>query len=286
MLICVSFAVSQKCPVFSCSKNLTSSCELSKFNGTHSNVVVGKQCEKSYCIKNGDKELSYGHVEYFRNQNSDLSLVNLTCGNYTQTTTQELRWAGESCVTSSDCYSEEGFPVLGKCVNNTCSGVAKNSNCNKTKECVVGNWCKSVNETQNLCTAQTEIGKGCSKSEECVNNAFCNKGVCTKLYSVKIGSEVTVHADDVNDYEKKACATGYVVPLTNGTKYCMYVKYDRNATETSPFMKCTVDEVCKYKASGVDKVEPFSYVPENNKCQCGYNANGDAFCPRYSEGGK
>lgn len=280
MLICISLTLADDpkttCPKFTCSKTLaTGVCESSKYDATKlfSTVEVGNACTApAHCIQNKDKQEPFNHNDLYFRSKADLALA---CGNYTVTETPASRWPGESCEKDTECYSVAG---TAKCENKKCTGVAKDGECTGTSQCLVGHWCKVV-DTKGTCVPQLEIGAVCKKTEECVNNGICNAGKCIKMQSLPLGSKIEV---DSGDYNGWACENG--IPVNHeGSDWCMKVLYDRPETEKSEFQACTnVNEACAYKATGVKDL-----VVKDLKaglCQCGYNADGKSYCPRFHDG--
>ena len=101
-----------------------------------------------------------------------LSFVNLICANYTCICTTKQYWTGskctnyllfsQSCTASSQCNPWDsnmycGTPILGVSGQMTC-------------RCNSGYF---FDEYTGICKAQVAPNKNCTKSYECINNAFC-----------------------------------------------------------------------------------------------------------------
>lgn len=261
-----------KCPKYSCNSTKADFCESSVYDTTNlfSQVVVGKACEKqSFCIQKENKDQVLDkHNDLYLNSKDN---INLSCGTYTTQPGKNNRWPGESCTEQSDCYLQSS-----KCENNKCTGIAKDGKCSESSECLVGHFCSA----DKVCTEQLGIEQECKSTEQCINSAICNFGKCTKYYSVKVGEKVKATEDD-NDF--KLCELAWAV-ASEGSVYCMKIKYDRPETDSSEFKKCNLGDDCKYQAIGVENVAPIGLTL--GKCQCGYNAEGNSYCKRYHDGSK
>ena len=86
------------------------------------------------------------------------------------------RYPGEFCNENSDC-------IYGYCTSkNVCYAKAKGLSCTQSFQCNPGYSCVS-----SVCTAQIAIGYSCQRTEDCVNNAYCEYSICLGMFYLPIG---------------------------------------------------------------------------------------------------
>lgn len=174
----------------------------------------------------------------------------------------EVRFPGEDCEKNSDCFAD--FGKNGTCTDKKCAGVEVGKSCNKTVECLVGNFCSS----NGTCTAQLSVGGKCSSIYECANNLACYKGSCVEFGSVKSGEELTNNTiGDFFDDERKflLCEFGQNNE-TACTQKLYHADVEKNANSDG-YIKCNKGDKCLYSNGIVEY------------CGCGYNADGQGYCP-------
>jgi hypothetical protein len=99
-------------------------------------------------------------------------------------------------------------------------------------------------------------------------------GKCALLGSLKSGAEVsknTVGSFSSDSNRELACES---TNLNNGNQtICVDIKYDNTTAskqDTNGYVPCNWNEDCLY-TDGIDKF--------SKKCGCGYNAEGQGYCP-------
>ncbi len=102
---------------------------------------------------------------------------------------------GEHCNLALQPHINGGCQIGLVCnANNICVGpAATGGNCNTTNSnyvCENGNWCHCNHALFGdacYCTAEAQDGAPCTYDYQCRGRSGCNRGVCTKLYSVEKG---------------------------------------------------------------------------------------------------
>jgi hypothetical protein len=177
------------------------------------------------------------------------------------------RFPGEECADDKDCFPTPGDEKTGKCVKETkkCFGYDAKAPCKFTTQCIVGNYCAIAKGQQDgVCTPQKKSGETCEVSEECTNAILCDKGTCNlKPYSLPDGADPNV----VDRFAAYKCAFGQT---QDGM--CVSLRHvDKTDPTIDNLIKCELGDKCKYTL-GKGQVE--------DTCQCGYNAEGQGYCPR------
>jgi hypothetical protein len=236
----------------------------SKYNTAdlYSNVVIGAKCENKneFCIIDEAKVThAFGLNDFFAHEKVDHTF---SCGTDTTKPVVQLSYPGEACNADTDCFKSTSFDP--KCTDKKCIGKKAGEECKDSTDCLIGNYCKTSNEAS-VCAAQVEVGKECKTSYDCVNNAVCNKNVCIAMYSLKIGEKFE---NTETIFDRHFCELS-----ENFEKTCVKKVY---ADSTDKFKTCKLGDKCKY-----------NYVWDKNTqdagsldCECGYNAEGQGYCPR------
>jgi hypothetical protein len=258
---------SYKCPVFSCDKK-GSNClhSLNPFNDDGSSITVA--LTKGVC--NTTQSCSAGPLGM--NTIYDKSEVNGTCVSNSIIIPKVLRYPGETCNKDSDICFNDAVAGNSTCVNNICQGKALGESCTSTENCVVGSYCNiAANST---CAKQLSEGTNCTDTFDCQNNLFCYMEKCRLLGSLKTGEEVsknTVGSFNTDSNKELACES---TNLNVGNQtICVEIKYENTTAskqDTNGYVPCNWNEDCQY-TDGIDKF--------SKKCGCGYNAEGQGYCP-------
>lgn len=154
--------------------------------------------------------------------------------------------AGESCCVDADCFS-------GSCSSKTCSPVGEGEACESYDQCDVNYYCSN-----SKCTAAKDDGESCGDDdEECKAGSACNKGSCTKLYSLD---------DGASSDSDKFCKSGWETE-----DKCLSVTSVSvgDAQLESPF-KCTIGETCKFTFS--------DETTDEKKCSCAGSSGTEGYC--------
>lgn len=230
-----------QCPRFECTKTQAYCINV---------TTVGNQTESNrsvYLSRCEDDKQNCPHIGNFW-KNDGIT----KCKDIPVVETSE-RYPGEPCDEDIDCYGE------AKCVDSKCNGKKFNETCFRDLDCVAGLYCHTEEGKDSVCLKQVPLKGQCTREYQCGNNAFCHNSTCVEYYSLEVGTVV----DQLLDLDM-ACKYGY---LKDG-KTCAERKYKGEVTDG--VVKCNYGDVCEYDVDG---------QTVNMTCQCGYNANGQGYCP-------
>ena len=257
----------QKCPKYSCDSSLPV-CLIGKnpFNERGDGIEISLNSEicsvnESCVLSSNTNSITQKDILQIMSKEQIVG----TCSIYSYW--PSVRYPGEDCNINSDCISDF------ECLNGKCSGFSEGENCTHTQECKVGFYC---NKDLMKCTSQKNEGEICVEGWDCQNYLGCYKGRCRKLGIIKpgvINNEITSPFPG-NDRRDLLCTTG---DLDRELGYCVETKYNeewmRNKGKTEDekgFIKCEYKEKCFYD-NGKNIIE--------KECGCGYNSNGQGYCP-------
>jgi hypothetical protein len=244
VLALITLAAAQECPKFTCDTKNTE-CVKNVMDGANKTVQLTKCTEenKPFC---------------FADVNSIFTKDTYTATCIPKITQVPPRYPGEPCDDKTTCI--RSGETKGVCKDSKCEGLAVDTACTSTDDCLVGNYCKGA-EGAKKCAAQEIVGNACVSTNDCVNTAVCLDSKCVAVGSIKIGEAVpTGGANDRN----AACETRIVSADT-----CVTLKNDKTGTDN--LVECKMSEDCTYTPSKGDK--------QTKKCQCGFNADGKGYCP-------
>jgi hypothetical protein len=189
------------------------------------------------------------------------------CKNYTKPS-GALRYPGEACSSDIDCWrpATGNDTLLGTCQSGKCGGYKLGENCTETAECLKGNYCSDKGQ----CATQKREKENCTKTTECKNNLLCYQGKCQSVwYSLNVGTNVTGQGDyPANYYCKFGIAKDGVCESYNTTD---------TVDSKSGLVICSLDRKCNYTT--------FTSGAFSLDCECGYNSDGNSYCPKgHSQG--
>ena len=234
---------SDKCVTFSCKENSKYCAESS---GKDLKAILSPICKlnKEYCSLGDDPNIIFYNKKPLKAK----------CENYI-IKKNIIRYPGEDCEENTDCSSN-------KCENKICSGIKLNNKCNSTDQCLKGLFCSSKT---NRCEYQRNIFESCDNSFDCQNNLLCYNGLCQDvLYKFDIGTKIKDDSVSAEFY----CKYGFAI---NGI--CAKNKYLDQSKIEDKFIKCNSNSDCKYR------IYPENLGIIEKNCECGYNSNGDSYCP-------
>jgi len=140
----------------------------------------------------------------------------------------------------------------------------ENQNCSTTTDCVVGTFCNGI-----WCEKQQAEKGFCVDDDSCKNNMLCLNNTCITAYSQKNGTYIGA-------YNPRVCE--FSMATQDAPHGCNSRNYLTNATVTSGFVACNLGDDCVY--TDYLKNEYNETLPyDTDKCQCGFNADGKAYCP-------
>ena len=265
-----TFSIEQQCPKFSCDSK-KENCLLGinplQEKGNNISVILNPySCsEKEYCTIPEENKIINTSLIMSKEK------VEGQCKIY-QGKKGIKRYPGESCNINSDCRV-----VNSTCKNGKCTGVGEGGTCERTEQCVVGLFC---DKEEKKCVAQKEEGEKCKEGWDCKNYLGCFKFRCIKFGTLKKGIKITNETAYFpgNDIRNYLCETGELNE-DNGVpgNYCVSYNYDskwlnetKKKDDKNGYITCNFGEECVYN-SGRNKITKY--------CGCGYNSNGQGYCP-------
>lgn len=239
-----------KCAVYKCEDNL-SNCAVSKFTEPNSiSVTLSDICKSPKICKVGNPNNEF-YVKKDRN---------FECQEPTK-----KRYPGEDCDSDNDCI----YPLNNQnetfhhCINKKCSGIEKGKDCEKNEECVSGTYCDA---TSKKCTPQKPKEGECKSNYECRNYLLCYQNKCKDvMFSLENGESVK----DLEDPEK------FCKSETVYQNQCVEIKGNNNKEDE--FVECQFGTNCTYN------LIPSSLGSIQKQCECGFNAEGKGYCPKFHD---
>lgn len=254
------------CPAYSCQKNgdyCASSMNPNNWDSTGIQIQLGNVCNSTQSC-NLPQESDIYNKETVQNK----------CVN---NGANKQKFPGESCGNNDDCINQN-------CTNSVCQHVENNGKCSQdltdlTEQCGVGAYCNK----NNTCVDLVERDGKCSHTFDCQNNFVCYNGTCSMEYGkVKDGEFInkTLLDDNFGNYYKYLCES---FMFDDTTSKCFTTKYNNETMNVNAdgFVQCNrtaAKNECQYQSS-LNK--SFSMG-----CQCGFNADGNAYCPIDYDHGK
>ena len=249
-----------KCAIYKC-ENISNEGFCSKSNYKNAfdiSVTLYDICsENIFCKIGGDPN------EVFYNGTN----VNSKC--YSNELT--LRYPGEQCTIDSECVYPLNNPSsqFHKCENGRCTGMEYDGICEDNSWCLAGYFCDKFS---GKCKEQKSKGEKCSETKECQNHLICLESQCDKnLFSLDNGQKVPQYENI--EIQKKFCKSGEVMDNT-----CVSYNDIDKTLDNDNYLKCSFGTVCKYKVVGLSENKEIGI-----KCPCGYNSEGQGYCPHFHD---
>lgn len=189
------------------------------------------------------------------------------------------RFPGESCLNDADCKNSN-------CTSDkVCQHVALGGVCSSadpidfTKQCGVGAYCNATN----FCVEQIKRDQACVNTFDCQNNLVCFNKTCSMEYG-SVKDNTTIDTDlisaDFGENLGYLCETGF---FDSNAKRCYSYSYANETSMTADedgFVQCDVQDgkECSYATSIGTTLK--------KNCDCGFNANGQGYCPIDRNGNK
>lgn len=178
---------------------------------------------------------------------------------------------GEFCSKDQNC-------IVGQCDNGKCPGGDNGSPCKSSIDCTTGYYCKLSNDAKAIsqCTKLLPMNSACSSTEECQNDLLCVNSKCLQTNSFNIDDTI-----NISEFDKKyelsnyLCKSGFT-SLEN--KKCLDITYVQNDQPTNDLVVCDTLNENACIAFLKDKGGKLNYF-KTNKCICGMNETGIAYCP-------
>jgi len=264
-----------QCPKYSCNltaikDNTTCLKTVNPFNEFGTDAVVYL---KTGVCKNG-QVCNVGANQLYQNWTSSVGCVSID----KKPDEKKTVYPGEACKTQYDCYNsnytdrktKEAMQhrwETGFCIDGICSGQKEGGYCNITQECWVGTFCNGLR-----CEKQQPERGFCIDSTYCLNNLLCLNNTCAQMYSQKNG---TFLSKDFND--KNLCEMGATDPDTNQCAQLRYLPAFNTTPDAEGFVKCNLGDKCNYTTGFYDENGKLKKFTQD--CGCGYNAEGQGYCP-------
>lgn len=251
----------QKCPKYSCNSSLPI-CLLGNNPFTESGDNIQITLNSEICSINENCILLESNIKQDFLQIMSKERIIGTCSINSNWT--GFRYPGEHCNIDSDC-------INNKCKNERCFGFDEGDNCTQTYECSVGLFC---NKDIMKCSKQKQEGGTCKEGWDCQNYLGCYRGRCYKLGILKPGVSNNMKTSPGNNRIDLLCTTGemdWVLGYCVETKYNeIWIKNFNKKVDNNGFIACDYNEDCHYD----NGKRTFT-----KKCGCGYNKDGQGYCP-------
>ena len=253
------------CAKYTC-KSREANCVASHFtknNETMSlNVIVSDVCKK-------DEFCDIGGVPntVFYNETD----VNGTCKANANLPVAGVRYPGEKCLKNEDCYEPDAsfYPdefLVGTCMFGYCQGYNATQNCSETAWCWTGNYCGE----DKTCAPLKKEKENCTQTAQCQNGLLCQNQTCQNAW-FSLPVNATVISDNFISADN-FCKFGRA-----HKGVCDYLNTTDTVEKKSGLVVCNPGQKCNYTSlAGAVELD----------CQCGYNADGKAYCPKGNSQGK
>lgn len=193
--------------------------------------------------------------------------INLKC--YSKV--ENKRYPGEQCDVDTECIYPLNNPStqFHKCEDGRCNGMEEDGICEDNTWCLAGYYCDKYS---GKCKEQKSKNDDCLDSKECQNNLICLNYKCSdELYSLKDGEKVPSNED--KEIQKRFCKHGEVYD-----SICVSYNDIDEKINDDKYKTCNFEDKCSYKVNGLSSVTTMEI-----SCPCGYNAEGQGYCPHYHE---
>ena len=248
-----------KCAIYKCENSNEGFCAKSNYkNAFNINVSLYDICsENVFCKIGGEPN------EVFYNGTN----VKSKC--YSNELT--LRYPGEKCNLDSECVYPINNPSsqFHKCEDGRCTGMDFDGICDDNTWCLAGYYCDKFS---GKCKEQKMEDETCTETKECQNNLICLDSKCQdKLFSLDNGKSIPEYED--LEIQKRFCQSGEALD----NKCVSYNDIDK-PLDNNNYNKCSYGTFCKYKVIGLDNEKNINFP-----CPCGYNSEGQGYCPHFHE---
>ncbi len=254
-----------QCAKFTCAtKNENSTC-LSSYN-PYAEAGAGVQVNLTSGVCNHKNETcSAGPLGI--NQVYNDQHVTGSCVASSPPTPTSARYPGEDCENDDQCITTTGF--TSTCLNETnrCSGVEEFGNCTSNVMCDQGLSCNTTH-----CVHQLKAGDACDDTYDCGNQFACYNKTCTEFGTLKTGANMTkLELGDFYLSPMKALLCEFEnIGENDKCTQIAYAGETANNTNTDGYVKCNWGSKCSYTDGNKEMTQD---------CGCGYNADGQGYCP-------
>ena len=249
-----------KCAKYSCEQKIDGGiCAKSIYKSDFEiNVTLADVCSSGVACKlNGEpNDVFYNGTNIIRNCSTNIT---------------SARYPGEKCDIDTECVFPLNNPSsqFHKCEDGKCNGIGENGICEDHSWCKAGLYC---DPHQGKCKKQLKKGKGCLESKDCKNNLVCIDGKCSNIFSLDDGKEVP--EKESYEIQRKFCKSGEVID----NKCVSYSDLNGTKVKDDEYKKCDFNSYCEYNINGLGKK-----IKKYVKCGCGYNSEGQGYCPHFHD---
>ena len=163
-------------------------------------------------------------------------------------------YPGGVCTSDINCLS-------GICINGKCVDSERAENCYSHVNCPINSTC-----IKGKCRGYLEVGFPCQNSYECEFDCFCYNGICTKLFSLEDGTDITNLVPDNERMENLCKSGGFIIEKNSEGKSI-------KKCETLTNLDNSCNDICRYKRKSNGEI-----FESEEKCMCGYNKYRSKFC--------
>jgi hypothetical protein len=248
-----------KCAIYKCEESNSEYCAKSNYKNVFNiDISLYDVCSEGVeCKIGGDPN------EIFYNKTN----INSKCFSLVE----NKRYPGEKCEVDTECVYPLNNPSsqFHKCEDGRCNGMDENGICEDNTWCLAGYYCDKYS---GKCQEQKSKNEKCLDSKECQNDLICLESKCSdELFSLDDGKGVPKNEN--KEIQKKFCKSGEVL-----NSICVSYNDKEQKTEDNNYKKCNFGEKCIYKINGLG-----SDVDYEINCPCGYNSEGQGYCPHYHD---
>jgi hypothetical protein len=251
-----------KCPAYSCDEKYKA-CASSYNPNNYDSSDIKISFNKNVCLSNQTCSVPDLSKVYLKEKVDSVCL---------DKTTDKQKFPGESCLINDDCINKD-------CTDSkVCQHIANEGKCSSaepldlTKQCGVGAYCDSTSICKNL----IKKDKSCTNTFDCLNNLVCFNKTCSMEYGrIKDGEKIEVDllSADFGYRHGLLCES---MAFDDNTQQCYSYKY-ANITSMRPnvdgYVQCnkTNGLECAYNTTHGSSFQ--------GSCVCGFNAEGNGYCP-------
>jgi hypothetical protein len=247
------------CPVYKCQENTKKACAYE--DPSISPKVV--ELDENKCKPDEFCQVTPNPWDAFSKSKDP---VEGSCKKKSEQLNKEKRWPGEACDAENTC-------LQGDCKDGSCPGAKAGEECKQHNDCIVGTFCQ-LEQGKGTCTKQLGSGEKCTGSYQCQNKYLCFEDKCQAVYfSQKKGAKVPIKNGFPSAY---FCEFGTV----DDEGVCSEIVHEDKVNDKG-MVPCTAGDKCKYIwDNGTTKTK------DTKECQCGFNADAQAYCPIGHDAGK
>lgn len=206
-------------------------------------------------------------------------IANTSCANIPEPAAADSLAPGDYCNTANN---DKCANAQTTCQSSVCTTTNKiGGTCALNSDCPVGGYCNTAGDK--TCTAIVAPGGACTPlvsitlpAYQCGFGAYCVNSKCTLLYSIASGQDTAVPSATSQSFAASLCQTGAAdntgTPALATWKCVASPKNQDQTTLTTGVASTATCTVVVTKADGTT-------TPTSSAPICGYNQNGNSYCP-------